>query len=231
MHNTERLQLQEVIATLKNDIETIRRQIRRIQEEREAYKLLTKKAIEKKNRLKEVLEKDKIIRIKELEEAKREVQESLKKKEDQLYKYKFRIKDLQKTKQVLTHRTQEMKASLEPKEQQIENLKEQLLELEQVFEKQSKAMKGLEEDVEKREKKIKELDKMKDVEKAKTKEKERTVQKFVNDVHKIVSKDKTDEREYIKGLMIIYEEYVKKYSEEILEKKKKDPETIEELDR
>jgi hypothetical protein len=43
---------------------------------------LTKKAIEKKNRLKEVLEKDKIIRIKELEEAKREVQESLKKKED-----------------------------------------------------------------------------------------------------------------------------------------------------
>jgi len=67
---------------LKNDIETIRRQIRRIQEEREAYKLLTKKAIEKKNRLKEVLEKDKIIRIKELEEAKREVQESLKKKED-----------------------------------------------------------------------------------------------------------------------------------------------------
>lgn len=67
---------------MKNDIETIRRQIRRIQEEREAYKLLTKKAIEKKNRLKEVLEKDKIIRIKELEEAKREVQESLKKKED-----------------------------------------------------------------------------------------------------------------------------------------------------
>ena len=67
---------------MKNDIETIRRQIRRIQEERDAYKLLTKKAIEKKNRLKEVLEKDKIIRIKELEEAKREVQESLKKKED-----------------------------------------------------------------------------------------------------------------------------------------------------
>ena len=31
--------------------------------------------------------------------------------------------------------------------------------------------------------------------------------------------------------MRIYEEYVKAYSEEILEKKKKDPETIEELDR
>jgi hypothetical protein len=36
-----------------------------------------------------------------------------------------------------------MKASLEPKEQQIENLKEQLLELEQVFEMQTKAMNGL----------------------------------------------------------------------------------------
>jgi hypothetical protein len=31
--------------------------------------------------------------------------------------------------------------------------------------------------------------------------------------------------------MRVYEGYVKKYSEEILEKKKKDPETIEELDR
>ena len=175
LNSNERHNLQEVIGTLKNDIETIRRQIRRIEEEREAYKGLTKEAIFEKNKLKDELEKDKIVRIKELEEAKREVQESLKKKEDQLYKYKFRIKDLQKTKQVLTHRTQEMKASLEPKEQQIENLKEQLLELEQVFEKQSKAMKGLEEDVEKREKKIKELDKMKDIEKAKTKEKERTV--------------------------------------------------------
>ena len=67
---------------MKNDIETIRRQIRRIEEERESFKVLTKKAIDRKNRLKDELEKDKIVRIKELEEAKREVQESLKKKED-----------------------------------------------------------------------------------------------------------------------------------------------------
>lgn len=67
---------------MKNDIETIRRQIRRIEEERETFKVLTKKAIDKKNRKKDELEKDKIVRIKELEEAKREVQESLKKKED-----------------------------------------------------------------------------------------------------------------------------------------------------
>jgi hypothetical protein len=47
-------------------------------------------------------------------------------------------------------------------------------------------MKGLEEDVEKREKKILELGKLKDTEKAVTKDKERTVQRFVNDVHTIV---------------------------------------------
>ena len=78
-----------------------------------------------------------------------------------------------------------------------------------MFEKQSKALNGLEEDVLKRKKKIKELDKLKDIEKAKTKEKERTVKKFVNDVHTIVQENKSNEREYIKGLMRIYEEYVK----------------------
>ena len=70
---------------------------------------------------------------------------------------------------------------------------------------------------------------MKD-EKTKTKEKENVVQSFVNKVHE-TAQNKNDERMYIKGLMEIYETYVKKYSDEILEKKKKDPETIEELDR
>ena len=105
-----------------------------------------------------------------------------------------------------------MKASLEPKEQQIENLKEQLLELEQVFEKQSKALLGLEEDVKRREMKIVELrgdqvtKKMGliDQEKVRTKEKERTVQRFVNDIHKIVQ-IKGDEKGYVTGLMRIYE--------------------------
>ena len=58
------------------------------------------------------------------EDSKKGVQEKLKRMEDDLYQQKFRIKELQKMKQVLTHRTQEMKASLEPKEQQIEALKE-----------------------------------------------------------------------------------------------------------
>ena len=52
----------------------------------------------------------------------------------------------------------------------------------------------------------------------------------MNKVHE-TAQNKNDERMYIKGLMEIYETFVKKYSDEILEKKKKDPETIEELDR
>jgi hypothetical protein len=109
---------------LKNDIETIRRQIRRIGEERDLFIKMKEKAKTKRKALKQILENEKKVLIKELEEAKKEVQDRLKVKEKELYKYKFKIKDLQKTKQVLTHRTQEMKASLEPKEQQIENLKE-----------------------------------------------------------------------------------------------------------
>ena len=55
------------------------------------------------------------------------------------------------------------------------------------------------------------------------------VQSFVNKVHETIQRK--NEKAYIKGLMEIFEVYVKKYSEEIVEKKKKDPETIEELDR
>jgi chromosome segregation ATPase len=50
-----------------------------------------------------------------------------------------------------------MKASLEPKEQQIENLKEQLLDLEKVFNQQLTALDNLEKDVKKKEDKIKEM--------------------------------------------------------------------------
>ncbi len=91
-------------------------------------------------------------------------------------------------------------------------------------------MKGLEEDVGRRQAKIGEIEELLRMEKQLKKEKERTVQKFVNEVHKIVQ-HKGDEKQYVAGLMRIYEDYVKEYSEEILEKKKKDPETIEELDR
>jgi hypothetical protein len=66
-------------------------------------------------------------------------------------------------------------------------------------------------------------------EKAKTKGREQTINNFVNDVHKSY-KTKNDE-EYIKGLMNIYNSYVRQHTDEILENKKKDPETIEELDR
>ena len=76
------------------------------------------------------------------------------KREKDLYKYKFKIKDLQKSKHVLTHRTTEMKASLQPKEAQIEAQKEKLLELEDQFEKQMKEMNELGEEQTKYQSKI-----------------------------------------------------------------------------
>jgi len=51
----------------------------------------------------------------------------------------------------------------------------------------------------------------------------------VSQINKIVQEK--DENQYISGLMKIYKKNVRDFADEILEKKKKDPETIEELDR
>ena len=44
-------------------------------------------------------------------------------------------------------------------------------------------------------------------------------------------KGNADGKSYIKGLFEIYQTYCKQYTDEILDQKKKDPETIEELDK
>jgi len=104
--------------------------LEKLRDEAELLMLASKK---KKKEVKAKLE-EKIKQINMLEQERQEVTEKLKKRETDLYKYKFKIKDLQKSKHVLTHRTTEMRASLEPKEQRIEDLKDQLLNLEKVFE-------------------------------------------------------------------------------------------------
>lgn len=48
---------------------------------------------------------------------------------------------------MLTHRTFEMKASLEPKEQQIESLKQNLHDLEKLFDMQAKSLHQMEQNV------------------------------------------------------------------------------------
>lgn len=65
---------------------------------------------------------------------------------------------------------------------------------------------------------------------------DKTIQKFVKTVHEI-SQKKSD-KEYIEGLMKLFDEYVKKYSNEISATgdgnpwgAQRDPEVVEELDR
>jgi hypothetical protein len=70
-----------------------------------------------KKKWREELKQEKMEEIAALDVEKKEIQDKLKEKEKELYQYKFKIKDLQKSKQALAHTTQEMKASLEPKEQ------------------------------------------------------------------------------------------------------------------
>ena len=69
--------------------------------------------------------------------------DKLTKREKDLYKYKFKIKDLQKSKHVLTHRTTEMKASLQPKEAQIDAATEKFSELKAEIEKRIQKLKDL----------------------------------------------------------------------------------------
>ena len=86
-----------------------------IENQRDDDEKMMQKAKAKKKQIKKFLD-DKIKCINLLEQEKKEVLDKLKKRETDLYKYKFKIKDLQKSKHVLTHRTTEMRASLEPKE-------------------------------------------------------------------------------------------------------------------
>ena len=67
--------------------------------------------------------------IKLLQNEQADNNDKLHKREKDLYKYRFKIKDLKKSKHVLTHRTTEMKASLQPKEDQINDGKRKVDEL------------------------------------------------------------------------------------------------------
>ena len=122
-----------------------------------------------------------------------------------------------------------MKASLEPKEQQIESLKEQLLDLEQVFEVQNKTIGGLKKEIEDREGTLKNIQKQLDREKIFTKKEEAKINDFTYTIQKY--EQMRDNEKYIEGLMVIYNKFCKQYADQIQEKKRKDPETIEELDR
>lgn len=61
VYTGEREQLEDVIGTLKNDIETIKRQIRRIKEERDQFNSLKDKSSKKKKHLKNILEEKKAV--------------------------------------------------------------------------------------------------------------------------------------------------------------------------
>lgn len=119
-------------------------------------------------------------KIAALELQKKEVQKNLKKKETEIFRHKFKIKDLQKTKQVLTHLTQDVKASLEPREQQIEDLKSQLIEYEKQFTQSEQEVRRQEESTKQREVQIQNLLNEISKEKVKTKRQEQKIADFVS---------------------------------------------------
>ena len=227
-HELDVAQLNEMIANLQSEYDKMKTEKKMADDDKEKEEHLKNNAnLDKNNALKVVQEKEDTIRI--MQDEQLEVQKTLKKKDRDLYKYKFKIKDLQKSKHVLTHRAKGIYAALEPKEKQIESLKEQILNLEKVFEQQIQTMAQKSEDEQKMKSKIDQLTTELNQQKARSKEKDQTIFKMINDINKYVQSK--DEKVYVQGLMQLNQDYVISRSSELNQKKKKDPETVEELDR
>ena len=117
--------LHDIICDKKTECDNLSRDKRNAEDERDKFIKERDQAIMEKE--KEIQNNEELNKKIELFNKEKEAnQELLKQKEHDLYKYKFKIKDLQKSKHVLTHRATEMRASLEPKEPLIQSLKEQI---------------------------------------------------------------------------------------------------------
>ena len=84
-------------------------------------------------------------------------------------------------------------------------------------------------EIEDRESARKVLEKQLEREKIMTKKEEGKINDFTRCIQKY--EQTRDNEKYIEGLMYIYNKFCKQYADQIQEKKRKDPETIEELDR
>jgi len=94
---------------------------------------------------------------------------------------------------------------------------------------QTKALDNLKTDVAARRAQVATLEKQLKKAKSETKKHEQKIQDFIQELQKIMQKDNDNEK--IAGLMHIHKANAKDHADEVLEKKKKDPETIEELDK
>ena len=93
-----------MITNLRDDIKSISRQAEREKEEAHSYEKEIGRAQQDKNQKEDIM-KVKMEEIQKLEKDKLAIQAKLKEKESERFTYKFKIKDLQKTKKVLTHRS------------------------------------------------------------------------------------------------------------------------------
>ena len=83
--------------------------------------------------------------------------------------------------------------------------------------------------VEAKEAAIEMLDRKRKQAKVITKRKEHEIQEFVQDIQK--TNQRPEDTDKLQGFMAIYRNHVKKQSEEVINKKQKDPELIEQLDK
>ena len=141
-----------------------------------------------------------------LEARKKELGDELNEKEKAIFSLKFQIKNLQKTKQVLSFKTNEMRESLEPKEQHIEKLKRNLLTLETNFEREIRARNLTQLKLEEKRQTIKQLRVQIGTQAGERKERESLIYRFTSDIHHY-TKSK-DEKLYVGHMRQLYVQYV-----------------------
>lgn len=164
--------------------------------------------------------------IKTLEASKKELEETLKKKETKIYEYKFQIKDLQKTKNVLHERKAEVLKQLLPKDEEIKDLKTQIQSLNNEFDGELKEKQQLQKTIEDQEQHIKRLKTDLKAQKQATLEKEKKIRDILNDIYKRVSF--SEEKKVNKDLVDLFRTYVQN---EVTKLSQEDPESLDELKR
>ena len=118
---------------------------------------------------------------------------------------------------------------IKPKETQILNMKDQLLKVESQFDDEIKSMHGMSKSLDKQDARIKQLLHDQETKEKLLKEKENQLFAIIQDIHNTIVTRK--EKDYIADMKTLHEKYVKNASNKVMERLKKDPGNVADLER
>lgn len=157
-----------------------------------------------------------------------ELEKTIKDLEDKLAEYDYKVKDLEKAKEILTFRVLETRNQLAPKEKQLADFQVQFEVLEQEFEKTLSESQENQQKVERLKRDLEICRKELATSKAKDKNSKDKFETLVNKVFEIVQRSPSED--WNRNLLKLYDEYCQDLQhKETLKNRSKD--TVEELNR